>query len=206
MRGLSLWQPRASLMPLGVKRIETRSWSTSYRGPVVIHAAKRRPEPGWLGDWLVEPWYYDVRHVDGCACDGEIDAPCARRSKQRMVLMQPRTPATDTVIHELPFGAAVARGELVDVLPIVASGDLIDWSQPYVGWWSGRPPGHPEASLHIWEEDEVAETITDQAPYGDFTPGRFAWMFEDVESIDPPVPMRGYQGLWRPPADVAVSA
>lgn len=40
MRGLSLTQPYASLVALGVKRFETRSWSTSYRGPLAIHAAK----------------------------------------------------------------------------------------------------------------------------------------------------------------------
>jgi len=27
----------------GVKKIETRSWYTSYRGPLAIHAAKRKP-------------------------------------------------------------------------------------------------------------------------------------------------------------------
>lgn len=37
---LTLSQPYASLVALGAKRIETRSWRTSYRGPLAIHAAK----------------------------------------------------------------------------------------------------------------------------------------------------------------------
>lgn len=37
---LSLWQPWATLVAIGAKQYETRSWSTSYRGPLVIHAAK----------------------------------------------------------------------------------------------------------------------------------------------------------------------
>lgn len=41
MRILTLWQPWATLIALGVKIHETRSWSTKYRGPVAIHAAKR---------------------------------------------------------------------------------------------------------------------------------------------------------------------
>lgn len=41
MRALSLWQPWASLIALGAKRIETRGWQTSYRGPMAIHAAQR---------------------------------------------------------------------------------------------------------------------------------------------------------------------
>ena len=40
MRILTLWEPWATLMALGEKRIETRSWSTRYRGPLAIHAAK----------------------------------------------------------------------------------------------------------------------------------------------------------------------
>lgn len=41
MKALSLWQPWASLMAVGAKKIETRSWPTSYRGLVAIHAAKK---------------------------------------------------------------------------------------------------------------------------------------------------------------------
>lgn len=43
MKALSLWQPWASAIALGAKRVETRSWETLYRGPLLIHAAKRRP-------------------------------------------------------------------------------------------------------------------------------------------------------------------
>lgn len=43
MRGLSLTQPWATLVALGHKRVETRSWSTSYRGEILIHAAKGFP-------------------------------------------------------------------------------------------------------------------------------------------------------------------
>ena len=41
MKAISLWQPWASAMILNFKHNETRSWYTSYRGPLVIHAAKR---------------------------------------------------------------------------------------------------------------------------------------------------------------------
>jgi hypothetical protein len=42
MKALSLWQPWASLVALGEKRYETRSWSTPYSGLLLIHAAKKR--------------------------------------------------------------------------------------------------------------------------------------------------------------------
>lgn len=42
MKALSLWQPWASAIVIGAKCIETRHWSTYYRGPLLIHAAKRK--------------------------------------------------------------------------------------------------------------------------------------------------------------------
>ena len=43
MKALSLTQPWASAMALGIKQWETRSWPTSYRGLVAIHASKGFP-------------------------------------------------------------------------------------------------------------------------------------------------------------------
>ena len=41
MRALSLWQPHGQAIALGLKPFETRGWSTDYRGPLAIHAAKK---------------------------------------------------------------------------------------------------------------------------------------------------------------------
>lgn len=40
-KALSLWNPWAMMITWGLKRFETRHWYTPYRGPLVIHAAKR---------------------------------------------------------------------------------------------------------------------------------------------------------------------
>jgi hypothetical protein len=42
VRAISLWQPWASAMALGVKRIETRGWVSRYTGPLAVHAAQRK--------------------------------------------------------------------------------------------------------------------------------------------------------------------
>jgi hypothetical protein len=44
MRGLTAWQPYATLLAIGAKPYETRSWWTNYRGLVAIHAAKKPVE------------------------------------------------------------------------------------------------------------------------------------------------------------------
>ncbi|UJB72274.1 ASCH domain-containing protein (plasmid) [Acaryochloris sp. 'Moss Beach'] len=41
MKILTLWQPWATFIALNLKRYETRSWGTHYRGKLAIHAAKR---------------------------------------------------------------------------------------------------------------------------------------------------------------------
>ncbi len=48
MKALTLWQPWASLVVMGEKCIETRCWSTKYRGELAIHSAAKLP-PKWLG-------------------------------------------------------------------------------------------------------------------------------------------------------------
>ncbi len=40
MKALSIRQPWASLIVLGLKDIENRTWSSRYRGPVLVHASK----------------------------------------------------------------------------------------------------------------------------------------------------------------------
>lgn len=41
MKALTLKQPWADQIMTGAKTIETRTWSTKYRGPLVIHAAAK---------------------------------------------------------------------------------------------------------------------------------------------------------------------
>lgn len=43
MKAITLHQPWASLLACGAKKYETRSWATSYRGKIAIHAGKKSP-------------------------------------------------------------------------------------------------------------------------------------------------------------------
>ncbi len=47
MKALTICQPYAELIARGEKPIENRTWPTSYRGPLAIHAGKSRD---WLDD------------------------------------------------------------------------------------------------------------------------------------------------------------
>ena len=84
MRCLTLSQPWATLVAIGAKKIETRSWNTNYRGPLAIHAAKCFPK-----------WAEALCH----------DEPF------RLALLNAGVKSTSK--YDLPLGAIVATCELV---------------------------------------------------------------------------------------------
>ena len=165
MKALTVRQPWAQLIALGVKSIETRSWSTGYRGPLAIHAGRVKvpiTDPGMTEAWRP-------------LCDVERGG---------------------MLTHPVPLGAVVAVADLVDVVP------MIDGS---LGWTedSDTPPA---ALVLSWDTSAMLvdtratgpfPDYSDQLPYGDFSPGRYAWLLDNVRPIDP-VPAKGRQGLWTP--------
>ncbi|HET8631127.1 MAG TPA: ASCH domain-containing protein [Thermomicrobiales bacterium] len=50
VKAISLYQMWASAVARGVKRVETRSWRTEYRGILLIHASAKVPED--VAAWL----------------------------------------------------------------------------------------------------------------------------------------------------------
>lgn len=84
MKALSLWEPWATLMAIGAKRVETRSWRalqrmTRYRGPLLICAAVRYKKSELKELFEIEEFRVALRneplsfgkavavvHLDGC--------------------------------------------------------------------------------------------------------------------------------------------
>ena len=48
MKALTVHQPYAWAILAGLKRVENRTWSTGYRGPLLIHAGRRSEQ--WLAE------------------------------------------------------------------------------------------------------------------------------------------------------------
>lgn len=114
MKALSLWQPWASAVALGSKRIETRAWSTNYRGPLAIHAAKR------------------------CVMD-ELDSYQRDPSWAAALGIVPARPSgAEESLKVLPFGCVVAVCDLVDCVLTESLPTLfdegIDIDIDYGGW------------------------------------------------------------------------
>lgn len=63
MKVLSLLQPWATLVVIGAKKIETRSWNTKYRGPLLIHASKKMTQQ--QKDLVkTEPFWSELKHLE----------------------------------------------------------------------------------------------------------------------------------------------
>lgn len=47
-----------------------------------------------------------------------------------------------------------------------------------------------------WLDAEMEKLTLEERAFGDYRAGRWAWMLEDAEAFEEPVPMRGSLGLW----------
>lgn len=185
MRALTLWQPWASLVALGVKAIETRSWGTAYRGPLLIHAAVRPPERGQdVGPWHVyapeqsdERWRLTMANPDYRKPDGY-------------------RPDRSLLVHQLHLGAVVATCTLADVVPMVGADGCKDATK-HLCIVNQSMLLH-SALAEPWPDGQTEHVVFEQMPYGDFQPGRFAWVLADVQALPEPVAAKGRQGLWTP--------
>ena len=120
LKCLSLYQPWSSDVAEGRKLVETRGWSTQYRGLLAIHAGKNRE--------YVPRW------------------------------------------SDLPRGAIVAVTKLYGVRPVEAIRDTLS-----------------EQELHL----------------GDYSDGRYGWLFTKTVKLTEPIPTRGFQKLFSLPDPIA---
>lgn len=133
MRAITIMQPWASLIALGAKRYETRSWKTNYRGALAIHASLEFTKA--------------ARAL--CRCEPFASALLGT--------------------EDLPIGCVIATCNLAAVFPTSEPDSLF------------KP-------VTDWPESEEA--------FGDFSPGRFAWLLNHVRALESPIPASGRQSLW----------
>ncbi len=148
MKALSLWPPWGTLMAHRLKRVETRSWATTYRGLLAVHQTAT--------------WRHDVVRL------------CHEHDDFRYALLG----AGYKTLDDVPLGAIVAVVKLIDCVPTAQCCFADAPEVCRVGMGGG------------WQVPRS------ERPFGDYAPGRFAWLTDFVARVDPPVECRGWQGLW----------
>lgn len=91
MKALTIWQPWASMVAVGIKQNETRGYPTNYRGVIAIHAGKK-----------------SVREVWSTYLD----------SKTREVICRRLNFSNHTGFEVFPLGCVLATANLVDCIKI----------------------------------------------------------------------------------------
>lgn len=159
MKVLSLLQPWATLVVIGAKKIETRSWNTKYRGDILIHASKNKK----IAEEIIYKFPFNKVMVEYFNHD------------------------TEPYIEDLPFGAIIGKVNIcttsaVETLPQINGQELVIRGGEYNG--------------KIWKmtEQEIA--------FGDYSPGRYAWLLSDPIKFEKPIPCKGSLSLWDCPEDV----
>lgn len=73
MKVLSLLQPWATLVVMGIKKIETRSWSTNHRGTLLIHASKGKAGSIFADASLFKNYIHDFNKLPFGAIIGQVE-------------------------------------------------------------------------------------------------------------------------------------
>lgn len=142
MKAITLTQPWATLVAIGAKQIETRSWSTKYRGPLAIHAASSFPK---LARQLQGEYSFSVALAN---------------------------------VGDLPLGMVIATCDLVACIQIPETERSFDLGAFTTPEFVRLPPHEPERT------------------FGDYAPGRWAWILGSVRRLESPVIAKGALGLW----------
>lgn len=167
-------QPFASLLAHGIAE-----WHTSRARP--------RLEPGqevwvvsgsrWAKGWLR---WYNPDHADDAA---RMDL------FERLGVMMSEDPGGSYSYYpwkpDLPLGAVLSRHRLAEVVPVGihvnTDGDRANG--PFV-----YPSNGDAADLYIWKWGgqwyDRLHDVSDQLPYADWSPGRWAWRLELIERLE----------------------
>lgn len=201
--GTPVYCPGLVLPPM-VKRYETRSHPCPPKHigqRIAIHAARKLWRPP-CDEWDYEDncTFYNLgEHVQVVFRDAPGGAPHIYIDGDR---------------HDLPLGAVVATAIITASLPMIEWRDAdndVGCEVNYGGGWlypPANPPlewirAHPQR-IKIEADclehqgldgvQDLRRDISDQLPYGDWTPGHWAWQLDNVEPLTTPVPWRGRQG------------
>lgn len=170
MKAITIWQPWASLLAIGAKQYETRSWETKYSGPIAIHAAKKDPcKIPLLGLEAFEEATKEELKKAGLAW-------CL-----------------------LPSGSIIATAELIGCHRIEDEDDGTPYYKYWpraeeMLHLQHDFPGQRDYSGQRIRRFPVAEQK--ELLFGDWAPGRYAWELANVKLLSKPIRAKGKQGLW----------
>lgn len=174
MKAISLWQPWASLIAAGVKAYETRSWAPPREligKPIAIHAAKRiDPGAAQFAEELIygqhQPGGYELADKLATVIDCTPDELMGQFGQSLM-----------------PVGCVVCIARLDAAFQL---GEPAEGTAAPAASVTRRMTSRAMPDCFTVRYDE----------FGDYAPGRWAWLLRDVKVLTPPAPVVGRQGIF----------
>ncbi len=166
VKTLSFTDPWGTLVALGAKRIETRSWTTMWRGPVAIHIARRLPDD--LETLCQQPHFHEVLATD-YSHDNQWHFPTGHIIAIVHLDEVQRTEHVQPTEQERAFGNFAAGRyawqfgtvyHLPQPVPARGSLGLWDW-QPPLAFWERIQQAHDMASVTKYKEQADEQEIND---------------------------------------------
>lgn len=185
IKAITLRQPWATLVALGLKHYETRDWGTNYRGRVLIHAAKQKavpfvfpnPDGGWT--YLTEneiPYGGIVAIADLANCYLMAPSPRCYSWKHQKT----------GEIRQLGVSNQKELLKYADA-PSSKNHTIVPVAQDTKGKWH--------------EAITISGVGRLERGVGDWTSGRYAWKLKNIKPCAF-VPCKGGQRLWNPTAEI----
>lgn len=119
MKAISIRQPWASLIVAGIKDIENRSWTTAYRGKVLVHASKKIDKKAMklVAKMGLGPNFIKTMEQYTGGIIGEIEiVDCVKKS--------------DSQWFEGPFGFVLKNAKPMEFLPLLGQLGLFEVKMP----------------------------------------------------------------------------
>lgn len=175
MKAISLWQPWASLIACGAKPYETRSWAPPREligQSIAIHAAKKIDKEAAL---FAEDLKYGQHLPGGFELADKLEASMSR--------------CPDALYGS--FGQAVFPiGCVVCIAHLAAAFEL-----------GSHPEGDRARVVRKLSRVALPDDFNTIAKddFGDYAPGRWAWLLTNIQLVNPPAPVKGAQGFFELP-------
>jgi len=140
-------EPFGTLIAIGEKHIETRSWRTKYRGKLAIHTSK------------------NINKYSRQRC---LEKEFMRFLGGKYIKIDENS----KIKYGFEFGSIIAVCDLIDCVKMKEKADNY-------------------AALDNGMKVEGNEFI-----FGDYTPGRYAWILDNIKLLDKPIQAKGQLRLW----------
>lgn len=172
-QAISIRQPWAWAIISGFRSVELRTWATSFRGTIAVHAGQSRSD---MVD-SVESFLRNLHPmIDDAILSADVNAEAGIGSYPVIRGGRPVNPAS-----QFHFGAIIGTVDIVDCLTVAEASAMIEVPE--------RADGSPAARIHPM--DWVGEGLD-----------CYVWLLQNAVKFANPIEARGKLSLFTMPADL----